>query len=87
MVLSTDITGTGCTTVNKADSVPAFGKPLIWWGRKAMKWTMKKPDALKVEAQGCITGVSNPVREDRHFLAEMTSKLRATGQVRATRMG
>lgn len=48
-----------------------------------MKWTMKRPVALK----GCITGVSNLVREDRHFLAEMTSKLRATAQVKATQMG
>lgn len=49
--------------------------------RQAVKWQQRALDAMVGEAQGCMEGTSNPLREDRDFLVEMTSKLRATGEM------
>lgn len=57
------MTGTWYTVVNKADLVPAFGKPLIWWVGQAVEWTVKRLDALM---RGYKAGTSNPIREGWH---------------------
>lgn len=45
-----------------------------------MKYGMKSSGCSVREAQECIAGASSAVREDRDFLEERTSKLRATGE-------
>lgn len=56
--------------VNKTDSVPTFGKPLVWGVGQAMEWTVRRLDALMGEMWGYVAGASSPVREGRRFLKE-----------------